>query len=217
MLELRNHLTEVNAVIKSLQNVSLHVNAAPPPQRIRQAAVGESSSVVSDIHWLLELPDELDILTSERLFESAVSLVEKAEKMRDKEKRGDAVGSRYDAVFKSIKEAYDERVAALSASLLKDLQNPALKKTESRTVITYLTRLGYAKTAREIFLETRSRKIRYDLFPIFQAQYATSSKGSLLTFVSYQFLKLFSLTYPTEIMSLYIIRLIFIFLSLGLM
>lgn len=163
MLELRNHLTEVNAVIKSLQNVSLHVNAAPPPQRVRQAAAGESSTVVSDIHWLLELPDELDILTSERLFESAVSLFERAEKMRDKERRGDSGSARYDAVFKSIKEAYDERVAALSVSLLKDLQNPALKKTESRTVITYLTRLGYAKTAREIFLETRSRKIRSDV------------------------------------------------------
>lgn len=179
MLELRNHLTEVNAVIKGLQNVSLHVTAAPPPQRIRQIQSGESTSVVSDIHWLLELPDELDILTSERLFESAVSLVEKAEKMRDKEKRTSAfvsgtsasvdigstpnTGGRYAAVFKSIKDAYEERVAALSASLLKDLQNPALKKTESRTVITYLTRLGYAKTAREIFLETRSRKIRSDV------------------------------------------------------
>lgn len=163
MLELRNHLTEVNAVIKGLQNVSLQVSTGPPPQRVRQTlgAKSETSGVISDIHWLLELPDELDILTSERLFESAVSLVERAEKLKEKEK-GLAVG-RYDAVFKSIKDAYDARVQALSASLLKDLQNPALKKTESRTVITYLTRLGYAKTAREIFLQTRSRKIRSDV------------------------------------------------------
>jgi uncharacterized protein YqiB (DUF1249 family) len=161
MLELRNHLTEVNAVIKGLQNVSLHVSVAPPQQRIRHSGTGESSSVISDIHWLLELPDELDILTSERLFESAVSLVEKAEKMKEKEKG--SIAGRYEAVFKSIKDAYDARVQALSASLLKDLQNPALKKTESRTVITFLTRLGFAKTARQIFLETRSRKIRSDV------------------------------------------------------
>jgi hypothetical protein len=160
MLELRNHLTEVNAVIKGLQNVALNTTAAPPQQRIRQAASGDSSSVISDIHWLLELPDELDILTSERLFEAAVSLVERAEKLKEKEK---GATGRYDAVFKSIKEAYDARVQALSASLLKDLQNPALKKTESRTVITFLTRLGFAKTARQIFLETRARKIRSDV------------------------------------------------------
>lgn len=165
MLELRNHLTEVNAMIRGLQNVSLNVTTGPPQQRIRSTASGESSTVISDIHWLLELPDELDILTSERLFESAVSLVEKAEKMRDLDKGVNNSGAlgRYEAVFKSIRETYDARVQALSASLLKDLQNPALKKTESRTVITYLTRLGYAKTARQIFLETRSRKIRSDV------------------------------------------------------
>jgi len=102
-----------------------------------------------------QLPDELDILTSERLFGKAVSEIENALSLKEKPELAPA--------FDSITEELEARVTKLSELLMKDLQNPALKKSESRTVISYLTRLGFAKKAREIFLETRSQKIRNEL------------------------------------------------------
>jgi len=101
------------------------------------------------------LPDELDILTSERLFDTAVGHLERCRALRAKPELNQA--------FAVITEQLEERVQKMSDLLMKDLQNPALKKSESRTVIGYLSRLGFAKKAREIFLETRSQKIRTEI------------------------------------------------------
>lgn len=110
---------------------------------------------MKDIHWLLELPDELDILVSEREFEAAVAKIEKA--------RGFRTSQQLALAFGSIADDLDERISKLAETLSKDLQNPALKKSESRTIITFLSRLGFAKRAREIFLDTRSRKVSSEI------------------------------------------------------
>eukprot|EP01122_Echinamoeba_exundans_P014955 TRINITY_DN690_c0_g2_i1.p1 TRINITY_DN690_c0_g2~~TRINITY_DN690_c0_g2_i1.p1 ORF type:complete len:932 (+),score=179.78 TRINITY_DN690_c0_g2_i1:156-2798(+) len=153
MLELRNHLTEVNAAIKGLQQITFNFDKAPLRRQPRH--LQEQSQLVKDIHWLLELPDELDILVSEREFEAAVTKIEKARTFRTSQQLALA--------FSSIADDLDERISKLAETLCKDLQNPALKKSESRTIITYLSRLGYAKRAREIFLDTRSRKVASEI------------------------------------------------------
>jgi hypothetical protein len=97
MLELRNHLTEVNASIKGLQQITFNFDSSSfsylsmtnfrmltflrgcseAPLRRQPRHLQEQSQLVKDIHWLLELPDELDILVSEREFEAAVTKIEK--------------------------------------------------------------------------------------------------------------------------------------------
>jgi hypothetical protein len=63
----------------------------------------------------------------------------------------------------AISDDLEDRIWKLAEILMKDLQNPALKKSESRTVILYLSRLGFSKKAREIFLDTRSQKINNEI------------------------------------------------------
>lgn len=50
---------------------------AEAPIRRQPRHLQEQSQLVKDIHWLLELPDEIDILVSEREFEAAVTQIEK--------------------------------------------------------------------------------------------------------------------------------------------
>lgn len=153
MLELRNNLSEVNNTLKELQNTSFNFNRPLTKGKIRLSH--DNSDLVKDIHWILELPDELDILTSERLFDVAVEQIERANTLKASE--------HLSVAFDSIKDAFSANVQKLSKILVKDLQNPALKKTESRTIISYLSRLGFSRTAREIFLETRSKKIKNEI------------------------------------------------------
>lgn len=153
MLELRNNLSEVSNTLKELQNTSFNFNRPLTKGKIRLSH--ENSDFVKDIHWILELPDELDILTSERLFDVAIDQIERANKLKELD--------HLKLAFESIKDVFSLNIQKLSRILVKDLQNPALKKTESRTIISYLSRLGFSRTAREIFLETRSKKIEYEI------------------------------------------------------
>lgn len=152
MLELRNNLNEMSSTLKDLQNVNINLNR-PIEKKVRFSH--ENSELIKDIHWLLELPDELDILTSERLFDTAIEQIERANKLKESE--------HLTLAFSSIKDSFEHHIQNLSRILVKDLQNPALKKTESRKIILYLTRLGFSRTAREIFLETRSKKIKNEI------------------------------------------------------
>jgi hypothetical protein len=41
----------------------------------QQTQISNSSSLINDIHMILDLPDELDIITCERKFESAIKII----------------------------------------------------------------------------------------------------------------------------------------------
>ncbi|XP_049848237.1 uncharacterized protein LOC126313328 [Schistocerca gregaria] len=153
VLELRNGLGEIGTVFTGLRRVSFNSHKLLLQETSRKSP--ESNSLVKDVHWLLELPDELDILISERLFKTAVEQVEKANKLSK---------SLLPALrYKGIREPLEQRVTMLSQSLLKELRNLSLKKTETRMIITYLTRLGYAEAAQEIYFSTINKKIRTEI------------------------------------------------------
>lgn len=153
MLELKNNLSEVNAVIKGMQQVEFNSMFNFNPQIPIQTP--QTLNLIKDVHFLLELPDELDILISERLFENAVQQIEKVDKFQ--------TDPNLSTVWESMKEFFEIRVQLISQSLLKDLQSPVLKKAQIITTISLLTRLGYSVSALEIFLLSRTRKIRNEL------------------------------------------------------
>eukprot|EP01125_Pyxidicula_operculata_P014384 TRINITY_DN4787_c0_g1_i1.p1 TRINITY_DN4787_c0_g1~~TRINITY_DN4787_c0_g1_i1.p1 ORF type:complete len:714 (-),score=140.45 TRINITY_DN4787_c0_g1_i1:91-2232(-) len=152
MLELRNQLNEFNSLLKGMNSVNFHVSKSWVPRK--DAKLG--GNLLNSVHTLLELPDELDILTSERLFEEAIGAITHARNLvRETPQLATAEAS--------IKEDLDRRIHNLSNTLIMDLQNPAIKKRESQKIIDYLHFLGFASKAREVFLQTRSRQLKNEL------------------------------------------------------
>jgi len=111
---------------------------------------GELNS--SDITWLSELPDELDVLIAQRDFNKAVVLIEKAKnilKVEDSQK------------VRSYRKTLDEKIASLANSICSELSDPLLIKSQVRSNINRLLRLNMAEKAQEIFLSSRSELISH--------------------------------------------------------
>jgi len=152
--DLRNLLTEVNLILKGLNSIHLNLNKAP--LTIRDRAKLEGLNLNNFIHWFLELPDELDILTSERLFDEAINNINTARQLvRDNPQL--AIADAY------IKEELNGRIRNLSDILVKDLQNPGIKKSESILIINHLQALDFSSKACEVFLQTRTKQLKSEL------------------------------------------------------
>src|SRR5690349_1618807 len=63
MLELRNLLTEVNSVMKGLQQLSINFDQAKSGKQKKL-----QTEIVKDLRDLLDLPDKLDIAITQRQF-----------------------------------------------------------------------------------------------------------------------------------------------------
>uniref|UniRef100_A0A6B2KYS5 Exocyst component Exo84 C-terminal domain-containing protein n=1 Tax=Arcella intermedia TaxID=1963864 RepID=A0A6B2KYS5_9EUKA len=153
VLNLRNHLTEVNSVLKGLNAVNININKDNLTLRERSKWTGYLDN---HIHWFLELPHQLDILTSERMFDEAIKNIQNASQL--------VITYPPLAIAEShIKEELNQRIRNLSDILLRDLQNPGIKNNESQSIINYLQALDFSSKAQEVFLETRTKKLQNDL------------------------------------------------------
>jgi hypothetical protein len=133
MLELRNLMTEVNSVMKGLQQLSINYDVNRPGNQKKLEGM-----IIRDLQLLLDLPDKLDVAITQRQFEYAVTEIEDGYKMI---KDSPLIES---LVATTTKLEIDKRVDILADMLTNDLQNPTIKSSESRKIISYLLRLGMA-------------------------------------------------------------------------
>ncbi|ORX77307.1 hypothetical protein BCR32DRAFT_270729 [Anaeromyces robustus] len=106
----------------------------------------------TDINWLNELPDELDVLIAQRDFDKAVVLIEKAKSvlsMEDNQK------------IRSYRKTLDGKISSLVTSICNELSDPLLIKSQVRNNINRLLKLDKAEKAQEIFLSSRSELISH--------------------------------------------------------
>ncbi|KAI9289396.1 Cullin repeat-like-containing domain protein [Umbelopsis sp. AD052] len=107
----------------------------------------------SDVKWLSELPDELEVFIAIREFEDAVAYIEKAR----------AILSSFSSdpgKLDGVKEEIDTYVYKLSKAIGRDLSNSLLTKVQFQRNVNWLLRLGLGETGREMFLATRSGVIK---------------------------------------------------------
>ncbi|KAI9090940.1 hypothetical protein DFS34DRAFT_636127 [Phlyctochytrium arcticum] len=109
---------------------------------------------LTDVKWLMELTDELDVLIAHRDFENAVALIEEARTTLGK---ANAETSR---VIK-IRTGVEERINRLAQLVSLDLANPVASKTQVQANIDKLLRLGMGDQARDFFLTARIAIIRH--------------------------------------------------------
>lgn len=159
MVELRHHLIGANLLLKDLLHEKIEFSNEAVPGRQLHSTLRQAGLLLNEIHTLLELPDELYILTSERLFDEAISKIHLAEQtvLQKPELK---------VVMTSIKPQLNIRIKHLSEMLITDLQNPALKKREATTIIQNLHDLGFASKAREVFLDVRKKQIESSIFDL---------------------------------------------------
>eukprot|EP01028_Stygiella_incarcerata_P006895 TRINITY_DN28061_c0_g1_i1.p1 TRINITY_DN28061_c0_g1~~TRINITY_DN28061_c0_g1_i1.p1 ORF type:complete len:796 (-),score=197.68 TRINITY_DN28061_c0_g1_i1:41-2428(-) len=100
--------------------------------------------------WLLNVPDELDVLITRRKFAEALDVLEKA--------YIDLHGAP-----PSLKQEILSREALISRLLLEDMRNPSGYVPEMTKAVEYLNRLGRGELARQMFLRSRSKRIKLDI------------------------------------------------------
>ncbi|KAJ3015674.1 exocyst complex component exo84 [Thoreauomyces humboldtii] len=108
----------------------------------------------SDIRWLLELGDELDVLVAHRDFSVAVGLIEEARKLLAK-------SAAETPRVVQIRGNVEERTNHLAQLVSLDLANPVASKTQVQANIDKLLRLGMGDQARDFFLTSRTSIIRH--------------------------------------------------------
>eukprot|EP00794_Sanderia_malayensis_P015166 gene15166-16725_t len=110
-----------------------------------------------NVHWLVELPHDLDMCIAERSFETAVKLVEKAnEYLKDFNET---------PALKEYKEKLNVRVRLLIERLEQSLDNSTSVRHVSlrsiRQFVSLLIRLGRGKLACELFLRNRGFALKH--------------------------------------------------------
>ncbi|TPX54804.1 hypothetical protein PhCBS80983_g05744 [Powellomyces hirtus] len=108
----------------------------------------------SDVKWLMELGDELDVLVAHRDFNVAVGLIEEARKLLAK---AAAETPRVSLIRGNV----EERTNHLAQLVSMDLANPVASKLQVQANIDKLLRLGMGDQARDFFLTSRTSIIRH--------------------------------------------------------
>ncbi|KAJ3318000.1 exocyst complex component exo84 [Boothiomyces sp. JEL0866] len=116
--------------LKKMQSVAVVDEQVEQPSAKKVTSDGLSDT---DFHWLIEIPDELDVLIAHRDFDQAVIYVEK------------------------------EKINNLAKLISLDLTSPAATKIQIQQDIERLLRLGLGDQARDTYLEARSVTIRHRL------------------------------------------------------
>lgn len=123
--------------------------------------MGKDDPSGKDISWIGDFSDELCVAIVTRAYEDAVVLVEKGRTVlgRLSPSEGSSGGPSVSALFQNRLE---NRTAELMDSLLRDLADPAIRKTGVVRTAGWLLRLGpgAADSARETFLDMRGKLVR---------------------------------------------------------
>ncbi|KAJ3255507.1 exocyst complex component exo84 [Boothiomyces macroporosus] len=130
--------------LKKMQSVAVVDDQVEEPTVKKVASDGLSDT---DFHWLIEIPDELDVLIAHRDFDQAVVYVEKGETQR----------------LKILRSNIQEKTHNLAKLISLDLTSPAATKSQIQQDIERLLRLGLGDQARDAYLDTRSVTIRHRL------------------------------------------------------
>jgi hypothetical protein len=156
MLELRNFLTEVNSTIKGLQRQGLNFDKSALPQRKRTGKLIRDEELMGNIHWLLELPDELDILTSDRSFAEATNKLLRSRKLvKDNPNLA--------PVITFIKDDLDARARRLANQMCYDLHNIAMKPNQVSHTLGLLKNLGFVEMAKQTYLEYKTTQLKNEI------------------------------------------------------
>lgn len=141
---------------KERQQLAVQATLAATPPTIQdkiKKKMPKDDLSVSDFRWLIELPDELDVLIAHRNFDDAVKCVFKARRIL-----GACHGETSRVII--IRASINERIVKLSKLVALDLSSPVATKDQVRGDIDKLLRLGLGDQARDIFLSARSLTIR---------------------------------------------------------
>ena len=106
MHDLRNLLNETSSLIKSLSELNVHL--VLPAVHCVKGNRASTKQILEQIDWVLEIPDELDVLIAERKFEEAVQMVEKWRALL----RGDGEKTEIGAA-KAMRSELEERIERL--------------------------------------------------------------------------------------------------------
>lgn len=164
MLDLRNLLTDMGSVLKGMQHMQLKFDMATQTQRPVSRHMSQTQfrdkkvAPKEDVKWLLGVPEELDVMIAERLFDNAVDVVTRVRTLLQDHPQLEVALSSH-----PIKAEIDNRIARLSETLAVDLQTPTIRPAYVRVCISRMLRLGLADSAKSIFLESRSKKIRTEI------------------------------------------------------
>ena len=110
----------------------------------------------ADYAWMVELPDELDVLIAHRDFGHAISLIEKARSIITS-----SIGET--SRLQTLRKLLDIRTKNVARLISNELTSPGATKTEIQEDIQRLLRLGLGDQARDIYLTNCSTKITHKL------------------------------------------------------
>ncbi|KAJ3274292.1 exocyst complex component exo84 [Terramyces sp. JEL0728] len=144
---------------QQLENLKKLQSAVVMDEQVEQPVVKKIASdglSDSDFHWLIEIPDELDVLIAHRDFDQAVVYVEKARQIL-------ASCTGETQRLKILRSNIQEKINNLAKLVSLDLTSPAATKIQIQQDIERLLRLGLGDQARDTYLEARSATIRHRL------------------------------------------------------
>ena len=138
---------------KQLDLSRSHLSLHPEPEKEKKKKQVKDNLSPGDYRWLVEIPDELDVLIAHRDFDEAVTNVAKARRMLA------GCGGETQRV-QIIRSNLNERIKYLSKLISLDLGSPVATKDQVQGDIDKLLRLGLGDQARDIFLTARTKTIR---------------------------------------------------------
>ena len=124
----------------------------------------------ADYAWMVELPDELDVLIAHRDFGHAISLIEKARSIIQS-----SIGET--PRLQNLRKHLDIRTKNVARLISNELTSPGATKTEIQEDIQRLLRLGLGDQARDIYLVNCTTKITHKLRQI-------QFNGDIVSFIS---------------------------------
>eukprot|EP00842_Homolaphlyctis_polyrhiza_P006746 jgi/Hompol1/7072/HPOL_005178-RA len=142
---------KVKATAASIQSVA---SLTDPLKQPKDSAPVKDNLSVTDYRWLIELPDELDVLVAHRDLDNAVVNLEKARRILS---NVDNETSR----IQTLRASVEQRTENLAKLISMDLASPVSTKPQVQENIDRLLRLGLGDQARDIFLTARTNTIRH--------------------------------------------------------
>ena len=122
-------------------------------QTAADSTAGGEEGEGEDSSWLLDVPDELDVLVTQRAFERAAQLAARAlETLEGRHVPGRGAATLRAAVLRAVD--------TLAAALCQELQRSALRDHGIATAVRQLVRVGKPQLALRMYLENRTAAIR---------------------------------------------------------
>ncbi|GAA5808941.1 hypothetical protein MFLAVUS_002341 [Mucor flavus] len=103
--------------------------------------------------WLVDLPDELEVLIALREFENSVCYLEKARHIV-------ASSASSLPIVREARDHIEQYTDTLSTIISRDLSNTLLTKIQFQRYVNWLLRLDKSEKARQVFLSTRTLIIK---------------------------------------------------------